>query len=164
MAFGLSASPTRYILESDRELKKEEQTIFFIRSRTLEDENEIASLYRTASSPFKKGSSSWSKKGLLAADIESFKVSIDRVENYFIPLDCVKVGTLDALDYFTTKLQGGDSSICEAEINGKKYLRISSIIGDEIKYVAVTLSSQQRIELIDASEDINKLKEFEKKG
>ena len=158
-------SSVAYILEADREQPKDMQTLFFIKQKTLEDENTAATYYQDAALKNRGGKKGgWSASKLSTADLRSFVLCVTRIENYFLAFDAPAVATYDAVAHFTKKMQDENSGIVEVDIKGVKYFNIP-IVDDEkeIKYIASTLDGASRTEILEATEDISKMSDVEKK-
>ncbi|RJR27775.1 hypothetical protein C4561_01585 [candidate division WWE3 bacterium] len=158
--FGVRTTPFEYVLEEDKEREEKYRTKFFIRQKTIETENEIIGLYRSASTTSKRGSVSlsFSKTGMTKADIEAFKLIVDRVENFFVPFDAPVIFGYDPFNHFKSF-----TDAVEEEISGVKYLKLSTVSGEDLKYVSVCLTTAQRNEIFNVSEDVSRLSETEKK-
>lgn len=165
MAFGIRKTALPYILKADKDLPEQYQTIFHIKQKTLEDENENSIRYTEAYTGRGKNAKA-SKSKMTFADIENVLSCLLKVENYFVPEDSAEVLSFNPYEHFKKKLV--DTPTCgikEVIINNVKYLQIP-LAEDEsdLKRIAVCLDARSRSEIADVSEEMNKLDELEKKG
>lgn len=138
MIKGVEKKAIPYVLEDDRMNSVDEQTIFWINPKTGHDSNRTLQRYAGASKDGRKGYRELNVGKLDSADIEEFLSVCTKVEKYVF------------------------SSDNQFHADGKVY----DVIEDPVMLteVARTLSSDYLSEVFEVSNNINRLKEGQKKG
>lgn len=79
---GVSRKAVPYVLEDDRALPVEEQTIWHLLPKNTQAANETLRRYARASKEGRNGQREYDARALTAADIEEFQADCIKVENF----------------------------------------------------------------------------------
>lgn len=139
MIKGVSKKAIPYVLEDDRESPDKEQTVFWIKPKTGEDNNKTLARYGQASKETRKGREINVTK-LNIADLEEFTSVVERVELYQFPEDSTVYKDFDNGVVNSTE----DSSV--------------------LKEIARTLSADHLGEILEVSNNLSRLTAGAKKS
>lgn len=152
MARGVSREPVPYVLEADRGLKREEQTIFYVRPRTGKDQNFITSKYLNAYIE-KEDKKSLDIQAANIADVETFKNQVSRIENFCF-----------SDEYYEQHPAVKNQAVEVLTSDDKKALYVSVIeTPDMVADVCRDLDAESFKEIVSVSNNITKLEEGRKK-
>lgn len=87
MVRGVSKKSIGYVLEDDRGNSIQEQSVFWIKPKTGEDNNKTLKRYASTYRDGRKGQREVDVNKLNAADVDEFLYVIEKVENYGFPID-----------------------------------------------------------------------------
>jgi|GEM_PF-5595864 len=152
MARGISTEPIPYVLEADRGLRSEEQTVFYIKPRSGHDENYITKQYLNAYIE-KDDKRDLDVRAADAADVSTFKKLVSKVENFAF-----------SDEYYEKHPAMKEKAIVVKLADGEEALFVSLIDSvDGIADVCHELDSASLREIISVSRDYSKLEEGQKK-
>lgn len=142
-----------YVLEEDRQLPSEQQTVFYIKPKTGEDANKQTKEYLRSLRNKDDGTTEMDVDKANKADIANFKISVKKVENYAFP------------QKWYEEREGLRKGAKEVELDDGTKVFVTPVIDDDYMLAEVqkTLSRKHLKEISEASESVSKLKEGQKK-
>jgi len=157
MARGISEKELYpYVLEADRGLPEEQQTVFHMKPKTGHDANVQTKVYLKAYREKDGGSRDLDVPMADAADIANFKSTCKKIENFVFPDDYYEAHpTIKKLAKAVKVMEDG----AEVELLFVSPIEEESIIGDVFR----CLDSESIRELTSVSNSVSKLKEGQKK-
>jgi len=143
----------KYVLEEDRNLPEAEQTVWFIKPKTLHESNETTKHYLKSVKRSGEDIKDLDVEQADIADIASFKISVKRIENYAFP------------DFYYDEHEAIKKQANEVEaVDGNTYFYVPVIESDALLTdVCKSLDPRSLKEIADAANDYSKLKEGLKK-
>jgi hypothetical protein len=152
MARGVPSEPVPYVLEADRGLPNEEQTVFHIKPKTGNDSNYITKLYISAYIEKDGGARDLDVRQANAADVATFKHLVKKIENY-----CFS-------DEYYEKHPAVKEKAVEVK-SENEVLKYVPVIDspDMIADVCHDVDSDSLREIISVANNLNKLKDGQKK-
>lgn len=156
MAKGVVGEPIGYILESDLELPKEQQTIWYLRMRSSRDVTKAIVNFSKAERIGRGGKRELSEEQYNKADLNTFVSVVERVENFFFAVPSKKD--------LHEKYKGKGGVQIHSDEDGRDWIKVPVIEGEDLVDIWEVVSVRDMNELLEASNDYNKLSEASKKA
>lgn len=140
--------PHAFVLETERSLPPDEQTVFYIRPKTQRDTNQTAVDYAKAQTlDRRRGKSNIDKKALDTADLNEWLRAVIKIENVF-----VAVGSPEgAYDHFNQRKTENPTGFEEKEIEGVPGIIVKTTEDKiDIQYLFWALSTGETEEVMAA--------------
>lgn len=155
MARGVIDEAIPYVLESDRELNEEEQTVWWLKMRSSKDVNKVVTQFAAAERVGRGGFRDLDEGRYNKADLNTFLSVVEKVENFIF--------AVPSPDNVHNKYeQDGQGETFEAD--GRRWIRVKLIEDVDLKSVWKSISLQDMNDILAASNDYNRLSESSKKA
>lgn len=150
-----------YVLEEDRGLPEDQQTVFHIKPTTGHEDNIKTSFYLKAIEESGDGKREMDVQQADRADVANFKTVVKKIENYAFPSEYYE--NSPGLKKNATEVEIKDDFGNEETVLFTKEISLSQD-GEIFKEVVKTLPASALREINEVSSKVSKLKEGEKKS
>lgn len=155
MARGVINEAIPFILETDRELKEEEQTVWWLKMRSSKDVNKVVTQFAAAERIGRGGFRDLDEGRYNKADLNTFLSVVEKVENFVFAIPSPE-------DVHRKYEQDGQGEVFDAD--DRRWIRVKLIEDISLKDVWKSISLQDMNDILAASNDYNRLSESSKKA
>ena len=153
MAIGIIGEPKPYILDRDRDVAQDLQTVFWIKPRSAKEANVTFAKFAGAREVGRGGREKYNSDALSKADREAFLSIIEKIENFFF--------AIPSPDNVHEKYLVDGKKMTIGTVECIKVTTIDTVEG--LSDVWRCLSVQDSIELLEVSNDFSRLTDNLKK-
>lgn len=160
MISAIIEKPHEFVLENDRSLPVEEQTIFHVIPKTQRSTNESAAAYAKAQkADRRRGTTSIDAKALDTADLKEWLNAVCKIQNLLIPVKSPE----NAHDHFLSRVEEAPTKFEKRESDGAIIVKETEDKSD-LSYIYWAMSSAETEEVMKAYVDYGELRAGLKNG